>query len=177
MHNLAIALHKKGFNVTGSDDEIFEPSKGRIAKHGLLPDKFGWDESRITSDLDAVILGMHARIDNPELAKAKELGLDIFSYPEYLFEASKNKTRVVIGGSHGKTSITSMILHVLQKENIPTLFGIYLFLGVAPLTSFLFCFLLYKSCTFNYDHEKLKTKFYKKRCFSKCCFNIFTFIY
>jgi len=117
MHNLAIALHKKGFNVTGSDDEIFEPSKGRIAKHGLLPDKFGWDETRITTDLDAVILGMHARIDNPELLKAQDLGVKVYSYPEYIYEQSKNKIRVVIGGSHGKTSITSMVLHVLGKCN------------------------------------------------------------
>ena len=117
MHNLAIALHKKGFNVTGSDDEIFEPSKGRIAKHGLLPDKFGWDESKITTDLDAVILGMHARIDNPELIKAQELGVKVYSYPEYIYEQSKDKVRVVIGGSHGKTSITSMVLHVLGKCN------------------------------------------------------------
>ena len=117
MHNLAIALHKKGFNVTGSDDEIFEPSKSRIAKHGLLPDKFGWDEARITEDLDAVILGMHARIDNPELIKAQELGVKVYSYPEYIYEQSKDKIRVVIGGSHGKTSITSMVLHVLGKCN------------------------------------------------------------
>jgi len=117
MHNLAISLHKKGFNVTGSDDEIFEPSKGRIAKHGLLPDKFGWDENRITTDLDAVILGMHARIDNPELLKAQELGVKVYSYPEYIYEQSKDKIRVVIGGSHGKTSITSMVLHVLDKCN------------------------------------------------------------
>ncbi|MDB4533617.1 Mur ligase family protein [Vicingaceae bacterium] len=117
MHNLAIALHKKGFNVTGSDDEIFEPSKGRIAKHGLLPDKFGWDDSRITTDIDAVILGMHARIDNPELIKAQELGVKVYSYPEYIYEQSKDKIRVVIGGSHGKTSITSMVLHVLGKCN------------------------------------------------------------
>ncbi len=114
MHNLAIALHKKGFNVTGSDDEIFEPSKGRIASYGLLPEKFGWDESRITTDLEAIILGMHARKDNPELLKAQELGLKVYSYPEYIYEQSKNKTRVVIGGSHGKTSITSMVLHVLS---------------------------------------------------------------
>ena len=117
MHNLAIALHKKGFNVTGSDDEIFEPSKSRIASHGLLPDVFGWDEKRITTDLDAVILGMHARIDNPELLKAQELGVKVYSYPEYIYEQSKDKTRVVIGGSHGKTSITSMVLHVLGKCN------------------------------------------------------------
>lgn len=114
MHNLAIALHKKGFNVTGSDDEIFEPSKSRIASYGLLPEKFGWDESRITTDLDAIILGMHARKDNPELLKAQEMGLKVYSYPEYIYEQSKNKTRVVIGGSHGKTSITSMVLHVLS---------------------------------------------------------------
>jgi UDP-N-acetylmuramate: L-alanyl-gamma-D-glutamyl-meso-diaminopimelate ligase len=117
MHNLAIALHKKGFTVTGSDDEIFEPSKSRIAKYGLLPEKFGWDEARITTDIDAIILGMHARIDNPELIKAQELGIKVYSYPEYIYEQSKNKTRVVIGGSHGKTSITSMVLHVLGKCN------------------------------------------------------------
>lgn len=114
MHNLAIALHKKGFNVTGSDDEIFEPSKSRIASYGLLPEKFGWDENRITPDIEAIILGMHARKDNPELLKAQELGLKVYSYPEYIYEQSKNKTRVVIGGSHGKTSITSMVLHVLR---------------------------------------------------------------
>lgn len=118
MHNLAIALHKKGFNVTGSDDEIFEPSKSRIASFGLLPDKFGWDESRITPDIDAIILGMHARKDNPELLKAQAMGLKVYSYPEYIYEQSKNKKRVVIGGSHGKTSITSMVLHVLEKCKI-----------------------------------------------------------
>lgn len=118
MHNLAIALHKKGYKVTGSDDEIFEPSKSRLAKHGLLPQTEGWNEENIHADLDAVILGMHARNDNPELIKAKTLGLKIYSYPEYIYEQSKNKTRVVIGGSHGKTSITAMVLHVLQKTNI-----------------------------------------------------------
>lgn len=117
MHNLAIALHKKGYQVTGSDDEIFEPSKSRIASYGLLPEKFGWDENRITANIDAVILGMHARKDNPELFKAQELRLKIYSYPEYIYEQSKNKTRVVIGGSHGKTSITAMVLHVLGKCN------------------------------------------------------------
>jgi len=119
MHNLAIALHQKGFNVTGSDDVIYEPSKTRLAAKGLLPAEMGWDESRITQDIDAVILGMHARVDNPELLKAQELGLKIYSYPAYIYEQSKDKTRVVIGGSHGKTTITSMILHVLnhyQKE-------------------------------------------------------------
>jgi UDP-N-acetylmuramate: L-alanyl-gamma-D-glutamyl-meso-diaminopimelate ligase len=115
MHNLAIALSRKGEKVTGSDDEIFEPSRSRLAKQGILPQTIGWDESRITNTLDAVILGMHAREDNPELLKAKELGLPIFSYPEYLYEQSKDKIRVVIGGSHGKTTITSMLLHVVNK--------------------------------------------------------------
>ena len=118
MHNLAIALHKKGYTVTGSDDEIFEPSKGRLAKYGLLPATQGWDASLISGSLDAVILGMHAKGDNPELLRAKELGIKIFSYPEYLYEQSKNKKRVVIGGSHGKTTITAMILHVLQHAGI-----------------------------------------------------------
>lgn len=114
MHNLAIALHQKGYQVTGSDDVIFEPSASRLNKHGLLPASIGWDPERISSGIDAVILGMHARVDNPELLKAHELGLKIYSYPEYIYEQSKNKLRVVIGGSHGKTTITSMILHVLN---------------------------------------------------------------
>ncbi len=114
MHNLAIALHKKGYQVTGSDDAIFDPSKSRLEKYGLLPETFGWDANKITNELDAVILGMHAKGDNPELLKAQGLGLKIYSYPEYLFEQSKLKSRVVIGGSHGKTTITSMILHVLH---------------------------------------------------------------
>jgi UDP-N-acetylmuramate: L-alanyl-gamma-D-glutamyl-meso-diaminopimelate ligase len=118
MHNLAIALHKKGVFVTGSDDEIFEPSRSRLAAHNILPSSQGWDASRITPELDAVILGMHAKSDNPELLRAKELGIKIFSYPEYLYEQSKNKKRVVIGGSHGKTTITAMILHVLQHAKI-----------------------------------------------------------
>lgn len=118
MHNLAIALHLKGEEVTGSDDEIFEPSKGRLEKYGLLPQSIGWDDSKITKDLDAIILGMHARADNPELLKAQALGLQIFSYPEYIYEQTKDKIRVVIGGSHGKTSITSMILHVLNLNKI-----------------------------------------------------------
>ena len=118
MHNLAIALHQKGAQVTGSDDEIFEPSKGRLARHGILPDAIGWNPDKITADLDAIILGMHAREDNPELKKAQDLGLRIFSYPEYLHEATRDKTRVVIGGSHGKTTITSMILHVLNHHDI-----------------------------------------------------------
>src|SRR5690554_672619 len=117
MHNLALALHKKGDTITGSDDEIFEPSRDRLQNAGLLPEKEGWFPEKITSNLDAVILGMHAKADNPELLKAQELGLNIYSYPEYLYEASKNKTRVVIGGSHGKTTITSMILHVMNYHN------------------------------------------------------------
>jgi len=118
MHNLAIAMHKKGFEVTGSDDEVFEPSKSRLAKYNLLPAKEGWYPENITKNIDAVILGMHARADNPELLKAKELGLKIYSYPEYIYEQTKDKTRVVIGGSHGKTSITAMILHVLTYNKI-----------------------------------------------------------
>ncbi|WP_405210879.1 UDP-N-acetylmuramate--L-alanine ligase [Dokdonia sp. Asnod2-E02] len=114
MHNLALALHHKGETVTGSDDTIFDPSKSRLEKYGLLPEAFGWFPEKITSDLDAVILGMHAKEDNPELLKAQELGLNIYSYPEYLYERAKDKTRVVIGGSHGKTTITSMILHVMH---------------------------------------------------------------
>jgi UDP-N-acetylmuramate: L-alanyl-gamma-D-glutamyl-meso-diaminopimelate ligase len=118
MHNLAIALHKKGYKVSGSDDEIFEPSRSRLDKYGLLPESMGWDASRITNDLDAIILGMHAREDNPELLRAQELGIKIFSYPEFLYEQSKDKKRVVIGGSHGKTTITAMILHVLDHNGI-----------------------------------------------------------
>tara|TARA_R110000765_G_scaffold35451_5_gene79811 strand:- start:4767 stop:6128 length:1362 start_codon:yes stop_codon:yes gene_type:complete len=117
MHNLALALHHKGYTVSGSDDVIFEPSKTRLAAKGLLPEQFGWFPEKLNSNLDAVILGMHAKADNPELLKAQELGLKIFSYPEFLYEQSKNKTRVVIGGSHGKTTITSMILHVLNYHD------------------------------------------------------------
>lgn len=118
MHNMAIALHQKGFLVTGSDDEIFEPSKSRLQKLGLLPEAMGWFPEKITSDLDAIILGMHARKDNPELLRAQELGLKIYSYPEYVYEQTKNKKRIVIGGSHGKTTITAMVLHVLNSNNI-----------------------------------------------------------
>jgi UDP-N-acetylmuramate: L-alanyl-gamma-D-glutamyl-meso-diaminopimelate ligase len=118
MHNLALALHNKGYQVTGSDDAIFEPSKSRLEKKGLLPIEMGWFPEKITQDIEAIILGMHAKADNPELLKAKELGLKIYSYPEFLYEQSKNKTRVVIGGSHGKTTITSMILHVMHYHNI-----------------------------------------------------------
>lgn len=118
MHNLAIALSRKGVNVTGSDDEIFEPSRTRLEKQGILPAEIGWFPSKITSETSAVILGMHARADNPELAKAKELNIPVFSYPEYLYEQSKNKKRIVIGGSHGKTTITSMLLHVINELGI-----------------------------------------------------------
>jgi len=117
MHNLAIALHHKGYRVTGSDDEIFDPSKSRLEALGLLPDSFGWFPEKISDNLDAIVLGMHAKADNPELLKAQELGVKIYSYPEFLYEQSKNKTRVVIGGSHGKTTITSMILHVLHYHD------------------------------------------------------------
>ena len=118
MHNLAIALHLKGYDVSGSDDEIFNPAHDRLAKYGILPESIGWNPDKITKELDAVILGMHAREDNPELLKAKELGIKIYSYPEYLYEQSKNKTRIVVGGSHGKTTITSMIIHVLRQNGI-----------------------------------------------------------
>jgi UDP-N-acetylmuramate: L-alanyl-gamma-D-glutamyl-meso-diaminopimelate ligase len=118
MHNLAIALHNKGFQITGSDDEIYEPSKSRLKQKGLLPENFGWFPEKINSDIDAIVLGMHAKADNPELLRAQELGLKIYSYPEFLYEQSKHKTRVVIGGSHGKTTITSMILHVMHYHGI-----------------------------------------------------------
>jgi UDP-N-acetylmuramate: L-alanyl-gamma-D-glutamyl-meso-diaminopimelate ligase len=117
MHNLAIALHDKNYKVSGSDDTIFEPSRSRLESRGLLPASFGWFPDRITSHLDAIVLGMHAKADNPELLKAQELGLKIYSYPKFLYEQSKNKTRVVIGGSHGKTTITSMILHVMHYHD------------------------------------------------------------
>ncbi|GAB3835664.1 UDP-N-acetylmuramate--L-alanine ligase [Hymenobacter jeollabukensis] len=118
MHNLALALHQQGVHVTGSDDEIFDPARTRLHKAGLLPAQMGWDAARITPDLDAVIVGMHARPDNPELHRAQELGLRVFSFPEFIYEASKDKQRIVIGGSHGKTSITSLILHVLRYHGL-----------------------------------------------------------
>jgi len=118
MHNLAIALHKKGVLVSGSDDEIFDPARERLARYGLLPVEEGWHPEKLDLSFDAVILGMHARADNPELLRAQELGLKIFSYPEYLYEQAKGKKRVVIGGSHGKTTITAMILHVLQHHGV-----------------------------------------------------------
>nr|WP_294897509.1 Mur ligase family protein [uncultured Pedobacter sp.] len=125
MHNLAIALHLNGFSVSGSDDAIYEPSKTRLKANGLLPTVEGWNPDLITKDLDAVILGMHARIDNPELLKAQELGLPIYSYPEYVYQQSIHKKRIVVGGSHGKTTITSMILHVLNyyKKSFDYLVG------------------------------------------------------
>lgn len=118
MHNLALALHEKGDHITGSDDAIFEPSKSRLEAKGLLPESLGWFPEKVTPEVDAIILGMHAKADNPELIKAQELGITIYSYPEFLYEHAKNKTRVVIGGSHGKTTITSMILHVLKYHEV-----------------------------------------------------------
>ena len=117
MHNLALALQNNHHTVSGSDDEIYNPAKDRLAAAGLLPASFGWDASRITTDLDAVILGMHARPDNPELLRAQELGLNIYSFPEFIFQHSIHKRRIVVAGSHGKTSTTAMIMHILQKSN------------------------------------------------------------
>ncbi|GIZ14721.1 UDP-N-acetylmuramate--L-alanine ligase [Capnocytophaga catalasegens] len=117
MHNLALALHQKGIYVTGSDDAIFEPSHSRLSKAGLLPEQLGWFPEKITSDIDAIIIGMHAKKDNPELIQAQKLGIKIYSYPEFIYEQSKHKTRVVIAGSHGKTTITSMILHVMKYHD------------------------------------------------------------
>ena len=118
MHNLAIALILKGYSITGSDDAINDPSRSRLKKYNLLPQKEGWFSEKITSDIDAVVLGMHAKDDNPELLKARKIGLKIYSYPEFIFNQSKDKIRIVIGGSHGKTSITSLVLHVLSNLNI-----------------------------------------------------------
>ncbi|OAQ40742.1 peptidoglycan synthetase [Pedobacter psychrophilus] len=125
MHNLAIALHLKGFEITGSDDVVYEPSKTRLKNQGILPKQEGWHPENITQEIDAIILGMHAKIDNPELLRAQELGLKVYSYPEYIYEQSKDKIRIVIGGSHGKTTITSMILHVLNyyKKDFDYLVG------------------------------------------------------
>ena len=116
MHQLAIALKRKGYQITGSDDEIFEPAKGNLSREGILPDDIGWFPEKIHTGLDAAILGMHARADNPELLRAKELGIPIYSFPEYIYRESLNKTRVVVGGSHGKTTTTSMIMHVLRES-------------------------------------------------------------
>ncbi|MEI6576918.1 MAG: Mur ligase family protein [Bacteroidota bacterium] len=120
MHNLALALHLKNFMITGSDDEIFEPARGRLAHYGLLPEREGWFPEKLDTELEGVILGMHARADNPELLRAKELGLRIFSYPEFLYEQSRDKKRIVIGGSHGKTTITGIILHAMKAAGIET---------------------------------------------------------
>jgi len=120
MHNLAIALKRKGVNVTGSDDEIFEPSKSRLLREGILPEKIGWNPSLISDKIDAIILGMHARKDNPELLRAQELGLKIYSYPEFIYSQTQDKIRIVIGGSHGKTTITSMLLHAMNRLGIET---------------------------------------------------------
>jgi UDP-N-acetylmuramate: L-alanyl-gamma-D-glutamyl-meso-diaminopimelate ligase len=114
MHQLAIALKRKGYQISGSDDEIFEPALSNLAAEGLLPDTMGWSPDRLNASMDAVILGMHARIDNPELLRARELDLPIFSFPEYIYQESRNKNRVVVGGSHGKTTTTAMIMHVLR---------------------------------------------------------------
>ena len=119
MHNLALAVASKaGYKVTGSDDEIFDPALTHLRDAGLLPDEMGWHPERITPDIDAIILGMHAREDNPELVRARELGLKIYSFPEYLYEQTKDKIRIVVGGSHGKTTTTSMILYVLNRLGI-----------------------------------------------------------
>jgi len=128
MHSLAIALKMKGLDVTGSDDNIYDPSKQRLGEHGLLPETYGWDDTRITKDLDAVILGMHAKDDNPELIKARKLGLPIYSFPEYIRKQSDDKQRIVIAGSHGKTTITAMIMHVLNyaKRDFDFVVGAYL---------------------------------------------------
>ncbi|AZQ62081.1 peptidoglycan synthetase [Flammeovirga pectinis] len=118
MHNLAITLQQKGYNVSGSDDHIYEPASSNLKKFDLLPEEFGWHPEKITKDINAVILGMHARKDNPELLKAKQLGLKIYSFPEYVYSQTKNKQRIVVAGSHGKTTVSSMIIHVLSYWNI-----------------------------------------------------------
>jgi UDP-N-acetylmuramate: L-alanyl-gamma-D-glutamyl-meso-diaminopimelate ligase len=118
MHSLAIAMHQKGHRVSGSDDEIFEPARSQLSKEGLLPEEAGWFPEKIKSTVDAIILGMHARRDNPELQKALDLGIRVFSYPEFLYHETAGKTRVVVAGSHGKTTITSMVMHVLRENGV-----------------------------------------------------------
>lgn len=118
MHNLAITLKQQGHTVTGSDDEIYNPAHDRLAQHGLLPEVMGWNTARITPDIEAIVLGMHARKDNPELLRAQEFGLPIYSYPEYIYLQSKEKKRIVVAGSHGKTTTTSMIMHVLRHNDV-----------------------------------------------------------
>jgi UDP-N-acetylmuramate: L-alanyl-gamma-D-glutamyl-meso-diaminopimelate ligase len=118
MHNLAIALRLKGYTVTGSDDEIFEPARSHLASYGILPEKFGWHPEKITSDIDTVLLGMHAKADNPELLKSIETGIKIMSFPEFLYELTKDKKRIVVAGSHGKTTTTAMIMHVFKTLGV-----------------------------------------------------------
>ena len=118
MHNLALELHALGNEVTGSDDEIFDPAKSRLAAANILPENYGWFPEKITKEIDAIILGMHAKDDNPELKKAQELGLTIYSFPEFIYHHSQNKQRIVIAGSHGKTTSTAMLMHILKKQNI-----------------------------------------------------------
>lgn len=118
MHQLALALHRKGYTITGSDDDITDPAKSNLAEAGLLPNKFGWFPHKITAHLDAVVLGMHAKSDNPELLAAKKAGIPVYSFPQYVYEVSKNKKRVVVAGSHGKTTITSMIMHILKHQGL-----------------------------------------------------------
>lgn len=118
MHQLALALKSQGHTITGSDDEINDPAKTNLAKEGILPEKYGWYPEKITSEIDAIVLGMHAKADNPELLKAQELNIPIYSFPQYVYEVSKNKKRVVIAGSHGKTTITSMVMHILKEQGV-----------------------------------------------------------
>src|SRR5450432_2976982 len=118
MHQLAIALSRKGYQVMGSDDEIFEPASTNLTNEGIMPEKPGWHPEKITGDIDAVILGMHAKEDNPEIRKAREIGLKIFSFPGYIYKESEHKKRVAIGGSHGKTSTTAMVMHVLKNAGV-----------------------------------------------------------
>jgi UDP-N-acetylmuramate: L-alanyl-gamma-D-glutamyl-meso-diaminopimelate ligase len=119
MHNLALTLKMKGYEVTGSDDEIFEPSRSRLASARILPEKDGWYPEKLTGDIDTVIVGMHARADNPELIAANSMGLKVVSFPEYIYEQTRDKLRIVVGGSHGKTTTTAMIMHVFRYNNIP----------------------------------------------------------
>ncbi len=117
MHQLASHLRNQGNNITGSDDAIFDPAKSNLEKLGLMPEHIGWFPEKITKDIDAIILGMHAKADNPELLRAQELGIPVYSFPEFVFQQCKDKTRIAVAGSHGKTSITSMIMHMLRVNN------------------------------------------------------------
>lgn len=118
MHQLALALQRQGYTITGSDDEINDPAKSNLAAAGLLPEKYGWYAEKINTGIDAIVLGMHAKADNPELLAAKQLGIPVYSFPQYVYEVSKNKKRVVVAGSHGKTTITSMIMHILKHNGV-----------------------------------------------------------